>query len=319
MRKKRSRLFSTDEEDAAEAAFDKSQSAELRVPEWKVLLALAYGGPRNRYQIVKSQGFQYPLVHRAIKTLESIGWIRVFKEEISAKNVKTKTYGLTSEGLLWLFSKIPRTIDPSLIDNTPYDATKESTSMRAEPVYEPKLKDLENQHQIHFHLLQDFDYDKIAENFTSDFPLIFQNWEHYKKNGIADYLTWRFPDVAFSSLIDYFHNFSGLRDRFGTLEQNFTYRVYRDYLEHLARSYASPENEKLKMLYQIEEKQRILNEIDACLNYGVEVKKLVKQISTEMKSETLKNLDFLKCVKAKSTGNKRAKKAARKRLKKEEP
>lgn len=88
--------------------FEKSRLFQLGVPDWKILLSLAYDGPQSKYDISKKYKIAYPVVHRATMSLKKTGWIKVVKQQLSKKDVPTKIYGLTSEGLLWVFSRLPK-------------------------------------------------------------------------------------------------------------------------------------------------------------------------------------------------------------------
>jgi DNA-binding Lrp family transcriptional regulator len=180
--------------------FEKNQTKWLGIPEWKILLALAYDGPQIMYEIAKKRGLKYPTVHRAIKGLRELDWLKVVKEQYSLKHVLTKTYGLTVEGLLWLLSRIPKTVDPTLVDRSSEDELGLRKAWDEKDIRD--LRNLETQNDVYLHLLWYFDIASTAKNNTNLFPLIFENWNQFRKVGVADSLATIFPETAFSTLVE---------------------------------------------------------------------------------------------------------------------
>lgn len=264
--------------------FEELRMKRLGVPEWKLLLALAYGGPRNMYQIEKNYGIQYPVVHRAAKILKAIMWIELSETRKSEKNVETKIYGLTREGLLWLLSKIPKIYHPSLI----YSSENDFLSLRKtlETKDTSKVKNLESQRDIYLHLLLDFKVDEIAKNNTKLFPLIFENWGLCKRLELVQSMTGEFPEAAFSTLVDYYHGYP-LSIQLGSLDKVFTYRLFQSFLQLYANGYANVDNE-----YGDE----IVEKTAKAFQGNPQFQRLFQQVTSKIEARLTKSLTFIKKV-----------------------
>jgi len=264
--------------------FEELRMKRLGVPEWKLLLALAYGGPQNMYQIGKNYDIKYPVVHRAAKILKAIMWIELLETRKSEKNVETKIYGLTREGSLWLLSKIPKTYHPSLI----YTSENDSLSLRKtlETKDTSKVKNLESQNDVYLHLLLDFKVDEIAKNNTELFPLIFENWDLYKRLELVQSITGEIPEAAFSTLVHYYCDYP-LSIQLGSLDKIFTYRLFQSFLQHYANGYANVDNE-----YGDE----IVEKTAKAFQGNPQLQRLFQQITSKIEARLTKSLAFIKKV-----------------------
>lgn len=264
--------------------FEELRMKRLGVPEWKLLLALAYGGPQNMYQIGKNYDIKYPVVHRAAKALKAIRWIKLLETRKSEKNVETKIYGLTREGLLWLLSKIPKTYHPSLI----YSSENDSLSLRKtlETKDTSKVKNLENQNDIYLHLLLDFKVDEIAKNNTKLLPLIFENWDLYKRLELAQSITGEFPEAAFSTLVHYYCDYP-LSIQLGSLDKIFTYRLFQSFLELYANGYANVDDE-----YGDE----MVEKTAKAFQGNPQLQRLFQQTTLKIEARLIKRLAFIKKI-----------------------
>lgn len=210
--------------------FEKLNMKRMGVPEWRLLLVLAYNGPLSKYDISKMFKFHYATVHRAAKSLERIGWVEVVETKTSEKNVVTKIYNLTGEGLLWIMSRIPKTVHHTLVVFSEDDSLGLRKTLSERDI--SKVQNLETQDDVYLHLLLDFDADKIAENNTNLFPLVFENWDLYKKIGVARIIAGEFPETAFSTLVMHYYNYAS-----DTLDRLFPYKLYCAFLELYTKGY----------------------------------------------------------------------------------
>lgn len=267
--------------------FEKLQIRRLRVPEWRLLLVLAYKGPQSMYAIKKTYNLQYATIHRATKSLEKTGWVKVVDTRHSEKNVLTKIYNVTPEGLLWLMSKIPKTIHPSLIDFSECDSLSLRKTLEEKDT--AKVANLGTQNDVYLHLLLDFNVNRIAKSNMKLFPLVFGNWDFYIKIGVAQDIASEFPEAAFSTLVDYYHNYP-LAIELGTLDMLFTYKCYYAFLELYARGYANIDTE-----FQNE----IIEKAIKAFKSSPKLQELFQQISKEIEDRLAKRLEFIKHVKTK--------------------
>jgi len=268
--------------------FEKLQLKRLSVPEWRILLALAYDGPQNKYGISKAYKnvrVQYATVHRATKRLEKTGWIEVIDTKTSEKNMPTKIYSVTREGLLWLFSKIPKTIHPSLV-HPPKDDSLDLRKILNEKDTS-KVENLETQNDVYLHLLLDFNIDKIAEKNTKLFPIVFENWNIFKEVGVAQDIAAEFPEVAFSTLVDYYHKYA-LAIQLETIELLFSYKCFQAFLELYTTGFANVHYD-----YQ----NRMINETVQVFKSSPQLHKLFQQMSKDIEDRLDKSLTFIKHVK----------------------
>lgn len=265
--------------------FERSQMKRLRVPEWRILLALAYNGPQSRYQISKKYNFKYPIVHRATKSLKEIRWVEAIEEKLSVKNRPTKIYGLTRKGLLWLLSKIPKTIHPSLVDFSESDSLVLRKAMEEKDI--SKVENLKTQNDVYLHLLWESDVDRIAGNNTNLFPLIFENWDFYKEIEVAQHFVSEMPETAFSTLVDYYYEQGDLlearKHKFSTLDLFFPYKLYYTYLKMVTE--ADPvfldEKELRQQAIKVFRKKQ-------------QLKDLFKILSSQIEDRTAENFQFIK-------------------------
>jgi len=268
--------------------FEKWQLKRLSVPEWRILLALAYDGPQNKYVISKAYKnvrVQYATVHRATKHLEKTGWIEVIDTKISEKNMPTKIYSLTREGLLWLFSKIPKTIHPSLVYTPKDDSLDLRKTLNQKDT--SKVENLETQNDVYLHLLLDFNIDNIAENNTKLFPIVFENWNTFRKVGVAQGIAAEFPEAAFSTLVDYYHKYP-LVFQLETIERLFSYKCYHAFLKFHTTGFVNVhpdyQNERINKTVQV-------------FKSSPQLHKLFQQISKDIEDRLDKSLAFIKRVK----------------------
>lgn len=272
--------------------FDEFNARNIGVWEWKVLFTLSYDGPQSMYAISKKNGKAptvYPVVHRTTKDLEKIGWIRVAETRRSEKNVAVKIYTLTSEGLLWIFSKVPRRIPSVLID--PSEEDKYGLRRKLEEVESAEPEDLSTRVGVNLHLLG-FDVDRIASANAKLFPLLFKNWDVLKKTDVAGDLSILFPDAAFLALWEYYHDFRGLRTKFGSLERLFVYESYRALLEKLG---------KICVHQEPEVKERCLNEILTLYENSPQLGDMLDILVSELQEGLKENLALLTEVKTAQT------------------
>jgi len=258
----------------------------LTVPEWRVLLALAYDGPQTMYKIAKTYNFKYPTVHRAMKSIKEIQWVKVVEKKRSVKNVPTKTYGLTREGLLWLLSKIPKTIHPSLADFSEGDSLGLRKTLEEKDI--SRVENLGTQNDVYLHLLLEFNVDRIAKNNTNLFPLIFENWAFYREIEAAQDFVSEFPETAFSTLIDYYHNYPRMR-KLGTLNLLFTYNLCYALSELYAEGCANVDTEF---------KNDLIQKATTVFRSNPPLQKLFRQISKEIEEKLHASLAFIKSVRS---------------------
>ena len=195
---------------------------ELRrvpIPEWRILLVLAYDGPLTMYKIKTKHKFIYPSVHRATKNLEKLKWIKVIERRRAQKGGTTKVYGLTLVGLLHLLYRIPKWFRPSEIY-----ANKEKVVLPKE--VETDLTKLRTQEDVALHLLYCFKFDEVAENCQRLLPLIYGKWNHFKDNRVSIDVFSSMIKVAHVTLGDYYSH----RRRI-SLHKLFANKVYYNLLK----------------------------------------------------------------------------------------
>lgn len=196
---------------------------ELRrvpIPQWRILLVLAYDGPSIMYQIKKKYRFQYPSVHRATKKLEEIKWINVVERRRAQKGGITKVYGLTLVGLLHLLYRIPKWIRPSEIY-----ATRKIKELLPKEV-KTDLKELRTQQDVALHLLYCFKFDEVAEKHRGLLPLIYGKWNHFKNNKVSVDVFSSMVKVAHVTLADYYSHRKSV-----SLPKLFADKVYYNLLK----------------------------------------------------------------------------------------
>jgi hypothetical protein len=263
-------------------SFKESQLRWFKMGEWKVLLALAYGGPNNMYQISKNYEIQYPTVHRGIENLKEVGWIEEVEKRVSEKNIPTRIYGLTREGLLWLFSRIPKTLHPSL-------AFAEDDSLGLRETLNRKnvgkIADLEYQKDVYLHLLFEFHAEQIAKNNQNLFPLVFENWDLYKHIQIEQDITDTFPEAAFSTLVEYNQRHEELKP--DDLSLLFAEKLYRNLLERYGLGYANVDDEY---------KEELLRKIKSALTNNQKSRELFDKTTFQIKNELATRLEFIEVL-----------------------
>jgi DNA-binding MarR family transcriptional regulator len=270
--------------------FERLRALKIGVPMWKVLLALAYDGPQSMYTIFKKHGSKYPVIHTATMKLEKVRWIRTVKKKRSEKNVMTKIYGLTPEGLLWILSKAPKTVASHDIKTLLASSGEEKTKKH---FFEfSKLANLNKQMDVRLHLLREFSSSpfgihRIAKSNADLFPLVFCKWESYKNTGVADWLSFNFVGVADSTLAEYYYG-QGAKGGARELQRIFTYKAYGALLEWTGRAYARAEPEF---------KEELLKGISSMWTENPELVPLLDQIMSELEPELEENLAFLNRIK----------------------
>jgi DNA-binding MarR family transcriptional regulator len=275
--------------------FDRLNSEQLTVPEWKVLLALAYDGQRNMFEISKAYHFAYPLVHRAVKGLVKLRCIEVVDVKRSEKNLKIKIYGLGREGLLWLLSRKPKTFPMELVDPQLEDSLGLRKTLNEKEAFH--FQDLKTQRDVHLHLLFEFDMERIALNNTDLFPLVFNNWKSYNEKGIPNSKLSSLPENAFSTLAEYYHSSEDPGQKSESLERIFTRKVYRSLLESLIRAYPDGLSRFPKLI------DSALQEATKTFNSSPELLKLFEHLCKEYESEAEQILASIKKVRSAVLGN----------------
>ena len=225
--------------------FDKSMVKIVDVPEWHVLLALSSEGPQSMYQVAKAHGLHYPGVHRATKSLEKIRWIRVVEKKLSIKKVVVKVYGLTSWGLLWLFSRVPGLFSGPLVGPSQRDWLFSRKVGIKKASDRSEVGSLRSQRDVYKYLaLKKLDFGKIAEKNAHLFPLVLGKWRVLKQGrSITRYLAQIFPRVAYTTILEVYFRSNGTYVRssrdYGTIEEQFAYNLFRDFLETYAKHVGS--------------------------------------------------------------------------------
>lgn len=208
--------------------FNELRTRVIMVPEWKVLLALAYDGPKTMFDLSKFLDMAYPAVHKATKCLEQLKWVKIIRRGMSVKNVPTKVYGLTKEGLLWMFSRLS---DPVTISHS---RTMRRSHAKSETMM--ALRDLKRQKDFDSYLRENFDMDKIAKTNSDLIPHVLAHWDFFEEIDVADDLFRNLSQAAMSTLCDY-HFSSDLR-KSSSLENLFTYNLYYAFIQSENKSYA---------------------------------------------------------------------------------
>jgi hypothetical protein len=275
-----------------EKKFERSQMKQLGLPEWKVLLTLAYNGPEHWYQMAQDLGVKYPVVHRATRSLENIGWVEIVDIRLSEKNVPTSFYNVTDEGVLWLFARVPKKVDPSLVDFSLNDSDGLRSTMETKDV--SQVENLETRQDVYLHLLWYFNINYIAKHNWRLFPLIFEQWAYYRQIHVTGTLVYLFPETAFTTLVDYYrhHECTG-----ATVGQIFTSKVYRRFLELYAATYASPSGYDFV-------KEETVQEAAQLFHSRPELQALLQDIGDEIEHRYAESLIFIKRVR--TTANKLA-------------
>jgi predicted transcriptional regulator len=195
--------------------FNELRLRKISVLEWKVLLTLAYCGPKTIYDISIAQNMRYPAIHKATKNLEELTWVEIVRKEKSKKNITKNIYGLTREGLLWVFSRIPT------IPSAMFKSNKQKSS--PEP-----LPEIRNQEDINSHLLEAFDMVSTSQKNTGLFHLFFEHWDFLEELQIADRVFEKIPLAAISTLAEYHCRVPSARG-FSSLDLRFTYNLFYEF------------------------------------------------------------------------------------------
>jgi predicted transcriptional regulator len=220
--------------------FIKLSLRRVSIPEARVLLTLAYRGPANMYQIstravkgkARAPKTTYPAVHGAIKSLKKLGWVKVVDEGKSRKNNPAKTYGLTVEGLLWLFARFPSITHPERLHD-------ESVGLKMMNQKQPKEVEKTHGDQDSYFLFH-FDFYSVRKKNVALLPIVFEKWERFQEFHSANDLMWNFPGVAQETLLEYHVGHEGLRERLKSMEMIFAYKLFYSYLENTSRFYGIP-------------------------------------------------------------------------------
>jgi predicted transcriptional regulator len=269
------------EEKAKERKYEQISQKALSRSELKTMLTLAYYGPQNRYNVSKLANIKYPVIHRVMKGLHRLDWVTIVEKGRSMKNVRTRTYGITSEGLLWLMTKIPKEIHESIADpSTPDSLGLREISRKKDT---SKLENLESANDFYLHLLFDFNIEQIAAANTALFPLIFENWDFFRKIDVAGSLKGEMPEVAFSTLVDYFYSYT--RDGFHDLETLFAYKLFSIFLERY-----------VKADLFAEEKEEEVDRTASVFQHSPPLRDLFSKIATETETKLERSLDFVRAV-----------------------
>jgi DNA-binding PadR family transcriptional regulator len=162
----------------------------------------------------------YSAIHKATKSLEKLKWVAIVREEKSKKQVTRKIYSLTREGLLWVLSQIPTLSTRSLAFNESAKPSPRSS----------KPAKSKSQRNLEARLFPAFDIRKTARKNTELFPVVFENWDFFKRIKVADRLFDGFPQAAMSTLCDYYHR-SFPAEEFSSLDTLFAYYLYSVFIE----------------------------------------------------------------------------------------
>ncbi len=267
---------------------------------------------------------KYPVVHRAIRSLRDLGWIKVTGKELTVKNVKSIKYGLTAEGVLWLLSKRPKEVPPSVfeetwnrdaIDDHSVDKASESevkelapeevkakARARATELTRKKIKEpgrdfvgeITTQEDVHMHLLFELDIDRIAEKNTDLFPTVFGPWAVHKRASMLELAEFSLPDLAFSTLTEYYMEYEGLLRKYGTLEQVFAYKFYQKIIENSAS--VGPDMERAGFVVEGESVKQTLEWMNDVSKAFAQVSTLYKDIVLELEERLALSHSFIKKV-----------------------
>lgn len=262
-------------------------ASPVSVPEMRVLLPLAYDGPKNMYQLAKQRKCTYPAVHGAMKKLEKLGWVKVVKSGMSEKKHPMSVYGLTTEGLLWLFSNVPQSLYPSFFYDPSFGLKKIPRKKEIE-----ELEKLKSKKDLLMHLFFGFDFDSVAKKNPALLPTVLNEWKRLKELESADELVWHFPGVAFETLKEYYlyshaRGFEGLRTGFSSLEKIFAYRLLYRYLERISGppGIGGP--------YSAGVSELVMQKVVMTLTCSPELIDLAEQILKDLKTENGRRRDFI--------------------------
>jgi hypothetical protein len=277
--------------------FDESHVAQLPVSQWKAILAVAYDGPWNAYQLSRKYEMKPPVMHRAIKALVRLGWVKACGRVRTSKNVKAINYRLTAEGVLWLLAKRPKDIPPPFYDELwkrgKYHVMDEDEIPAKDVVAKPfeesidSVKNMKAQEDVHMHLLFDLDVDRIAEKNAELFPAVFGVWEIHKKATMSGSITFFLPEIAFSTLSECCHGYEGLLEKYGTVDQVFAYKIYRKIIENEAR--ISPEMNLESEEEHVEHVWRWVQDVSATVP---QFSAMYKDIVLDLKKRFAESLSF---------------------------
>jgi hypothetical protein len=217
-----------------------------------------------------------------VKGLQRLDWVAIVGAGMSVKNVGTRTYGITREGLLWLMAKIPKEIHESIVDPSTPDSL--GLRKRLHDRDTSKLENLESANDIYLHLLFDFDIEKVVATNTTLFPLVFENWDFFQKIEVAGSLKGEMPEVAFSTLTDYFYSYT--RDGFHALETLFAYKLFSVFLERYAKA-------------DLFAKEEEVDRTASVFQHSPPLRDLFFKIVTETETRLERSLDFVRAVSGK--------------------
>ena len=244
----------------------------------------------NMNVLMNSMGYFSNSMHaskcmHATKSLKETRWVEAIEEKLSVKNVPTKIYGLTREGLSWLLSKIPKTIHPSIVDFSESDSLGLRKTMEEKDI--SKVEDLKTQNDVYLHLLWEFDVDRIARNNTNLFPLIFEKWDFYREIEVAQHFVSEMPETAFSTLVDYSHKWGDFlearKHKFSILDLFFLYNLYYAYLKMVTEADHVFLDEK-----------ELRQEAMKVFRSKQQLKDLFKILSSQMEERTAESFRFIK-------------------------
>lgn len=252
---------------------------ELRrvpIPEWRILLVLAYDGPSTMYQIKKKYGFKYSSIHRATKSLEKLKWIKVVERRRAQKGGTTKVHGLTLVGLLHVLYRIPKWFLPSEI----YTTREEKWLLPKE--VKTDVRKLRTQQDVAFHLLYCFKFNEVAENYQRLLPMIYGKWTHFKNNHVTINVFSSMVKVAHVTLAHYYSSMRSTR-RGVSLRKLFADKVYYNLLkECMFERYPR----KRKGYESFDYQDMIQQEAIAVFQNDPQLTALFKQICTILEKET---------------------------------
>jgi hypothetical protein len=229
-------------------------------------------------------------VHRATTSLENIGWVEIVDMQLSEKNMPTSLHNVTAEGLLWLFARVPKKVDPSLVNFSLNDSEDLRSTMETKDV--SQVRNLKTPQDVYLHLLRYFNINRIAKHNWRLFPLIFEQWAYYRKIRVTGTLAYLFPETAFATLVDYYrhHECTG-----ATVGQIFTSKVYSRFLDIHAAAYAGqPGYDTVKE----ETVQETVQEAAQMFHSRPELQALLHQVGDEIEHRYAESLAFIKGVRS---------------------
>lgn len=262
--------------------FNELRTRKLSALELRVLLTLADNGPLTMYSIARMQKVAYSAIHKATKSLEKLNWVKIIREEKSKKQVTRKIYSLTREGLLWFLSRIPTLLPRALASNE--FAKPSPRSLK--PV---KLK---SQRNLEARLFPAFNIRKTAQKNTELFPVVFENWDFFKRIKVADRLFNGFPQAAMSALCDYYHQ-SFPSKEFSSLDTLFAYYLYYGFIEGEAYTRVYQEDQE-KDDWIAENRNRAMKMRDE--GKDPRLRKIILTVTKDLEKNLSTKLEFVKSL-----------------------